>query len=147
MKKHWVAAILLAAIVLCGCTNPQQPNPPADNIDNGDKNEGGNQEEIAVCIYMIHNNLGAPCLRELEFLEGLKEKYTGLEVREIITNTADGYNRANKLAESYGWQIASVPVTFIGEGVIGGFSDSKAGEIENRIINCVKNGNCECREI
>lgn len=94
-----------------------------------------------VFIYMFWGDTCPVCARAKPFLEGLAEKYEGVELRfyEIYSNEP---NRAifEKMAAKYGFEPRAVPTIFIGDFNVVGFNDEIAGQIERTVQNCLANG-------
>lgn len=82
---------------------------------------------------------GCPhCERGKTFLSGLKTRYPEIEIREYEV----WHNRENamllvRLADVYGFKPSGVPVTFIGDRYIFGFSEQSAAEIESALQICM----------
>ncbi|MBN1941402.1 MAG: hypothetical protein JW772_04440 [Candidatus Diapherotrites archaeon] len=171
MEKKVIPLVVVLFVILAGCPEPPDtgqnndinsliPNntPDRNNDENGinanetpdnnknttDKNSGNITDEALLCLYFVHNNIGAPCLAEKEFLKEMQKKYPDLEVREIITGTAENNAKAYSLADIYGIELNFVPVTFIGDNAVVGFSESLEIEIEEKIKNCAE---CKCKKI
>lgn len=94
-----------------------------------------------VVIYMFWGTGCPHCKHEKPFLEGLKFKYPGLEVKSYEV----WFNEENKtlykrLADAYGSKGGSVPATFIGEKFWIGYSQEKSVEIEKQVKYCLEKG-------
>ncbi|MFA6255073.1 MAG: thioredoxin family protein [Patescibacteria group bacterium] len=94
-------------------------------------------------IYFFYNSGCSHCAAEKPFLATLVTKYPELTVKSYEVWT-DQENVAlfNQLAQAYGISANGVPITFIGESVVTGYStDEISGkEIEAKIKNCLDNG-------
>lgn len=84
---------------------------------------------------------GCPfCAKEKEFLKFMKKKYPELEIKDYEV----GYNiyarqLLQMLSKAYNINPSGVPVTFIGDSAIVGFTEKTATEIEKAIKHCIKN--------
>lgn len=86
---------------------------------------------------------GCPhCADEKPFLELMKKKYPELEVLSFeVWHSKNNAIKFQNLSSKYGLKATGVPVTFIGTKAIVGFSETLKKDIENAIIDCIKN-NC-----
>jgi len=75
---------------------------------------------------------GCPhCAEAKPFLEGLKEKYPGLEVRLYeVWHNEDNLKMMQQMAEQYGFTATGVPTTFIGDKYWVGFNEQIGAEWE-----------------
>lgn len=87
---------------------------------------------------------GCPyCAKEKIFLKSMQEKYSSLEIKdyELSYNPAS-WKLFQTISNAYKISPTGVPVTFIGEHAIVGFSEKTATQIEQAIKYCLKNS-CE----
>ena len=95
------------------------------------------QRERTVAIYFFEGT-GCPfCEKEKVFLEEMKSKYKGLQVKQFEV----WHNRGNavlmsEMMNAYGIKPQGVPVTFIGEKVFIGFSEQIKADMEYAIERC-----------
>ena len=100
-------------------------------------------EQNPVTVYFFYNSGCSHCTAEKPFLAGLLTKYPSLVVKSYeVWSNQENVELFNSLAKVYNTTSNSVPMTFIGEEVISGYStDEKSGkEIEEKIKNCLNNG-------
>ncbi len=82
--------------------------------------------------------LGCPhCVKEKPFLEEMKAKYQGLQVRDYEV----WYNKENalfleKMAKAYGLKAIGLPVTFVDSEAFVGFTDQSRSYLEDAIKSC-----------
>lgn len=82
---------------------------------------------------------GCPHCAELEeFLNGIKDKYVLNIISYEVYFNETNRQLAAEMAEQYGDSFRGVPMTFISDKVIMGFSDSISAEIESLIIKCAE---------
>jgi thiol-disulfide isomerase/thioredoxin len=94
-----------------------------------------------VTVHFFYGEGCPHCANEKPYLEQWEKKYPGVEV--IMYETY--YNQDNnilfqQMANKHNIQIQGVPTTFIGERNWVGFSTSMLSDMENYLINCLKNG-------
>jgi cytochrome c biogenesis protein CcdA/glutaredoxin len=85
---------------------------------------------------------GCPhCAKEEIFLQEMEDKYPTLKVHrfEVYFNDTDR-EMMQSMAAAYKTEVSGVPMTFIDDKVITGFSDAIGKNIENEIRSCVENG-------
>ncbi len=120
--------ILLAAVLYPAFTAAAQEATPT-------------VESQPVLIYMFWGDTCPVCARAKPFLEGLAEKYSGVELRfyEIYSNVP---NRAifEKMAAKYGFEPRAVPTIFIGDYNVTGYNDEIAVQIEQVVQGCLAKG-------
>jgi len=93
-------------------------------------------EEVIDIVYFY--GTGCPHCAKLEiFLEDIEEQYEVNIVSYEVYGNESNRELAIKMAEEYGDSFRGVPITFIGDSVFVGFSDSIGEEIEAKIISCV----------
>ena len=88
---------------------------------------------------------GCPhCAEAKPFLEGLKEKYPGMELRlyEVWYNE-DNLKMMQQMAEQYGFTATGVPTTFIGDKYWVGFSEQIGAEMETAIKELITGAGSE----
>lgn len=84
---------------------------------------------------------GCPfCAKEKEFLKFMKNKYPEIEIKDYEV----GYNiyarqLLQSISKAYNINPTGVPVTFIGDSAIIGFTENTATQIEKAIKHCIKN--------
>jgi len=131
-KKYILAPV---AIVLLLINAPAFANKASATIaapENVEKGEGGR-----VVVHMFWGELCARCEEEKQFLTDLKRKYTYLDVREYeVLHNEQNLALLTDLMKSFGRQPSGIPVTFIGDIVIAGFSKQQEQVIERKINNC-----------
>lgn len=94
----------------------------------------------SVILYFFWTE-GCPfCAKEKEFLKFMKSKYPELEIKDYEV----GYNiyarqLLQTLSKAYNINPSGVPITFIGDSAIVGFTENTANQIEKAIKHCVKN--------
>ncbi|MBR9691987.1 hypothetical protein GOV06_04315 [Candidatus Woesearchaeota archaeon] len=100
--------------------------------------EEGHREIVEVVYFY---GAGCPHCEKLEdFLGEMGEKYDlNVQGYEVYINRTNR-ELATRLAEEYGDSFRGVPITFIGDKLFMGFSDSIGREIESKIKLCL--GNC-----
>ncbi|NMB69471.1 MAG: thioredoxin family protein [Chloroflexi bacterium] len=78
---------------------------------------------------------GCPhCAEAKPFLEGLKEKYPGMELRLYeVWHNEDNLKMMQQMAEQYGFTATGVPTTFIGDKYWVGFNEQIGAEMEAAI--------------
>lgn len=87
---------------------------------------------------------GCPyCAKEKIFISNLKKKYPSLEIKDYEVS----YNPASiqllqTMSKAYNINPTGVPVTFVGNKALVGFSEKIASQIEKTIKYCLKN-TCE----
>ena len=85
---------------------------------------------------------GCPhCANMQEFLHSMQQKYPQLTVleREVYFDTGNA-RLFERVAAGYGVPIEGVPTVFVGDLVIGGFSEEMAARIEQGIRECIERG-------
>ncbi|MFH1780280.1 MAG: cytochrome c biogenesis protein CcdA [Candidatus Micrarchaeota archaeon] len=97
-------------------------------------------QEHATPIYVFHSTTCPHCIELLDFLDGIKDKYPSLEVKEFEIHEIANNNLFQQLTSAYGQEVSGVPVTFIGEKMIVGYATFMAPEVEGEITYCVENG-------
>ena len=100
--------------------------------------------ESKTVIYFFWGDGCPHCADEKPFLEALKQKYPGLEVKSYETwHNTDNAKLYTDMCSAYGIKPLGVPATFIGSSdpVIGYDKDSTTGaKIEALVKNCIANG-------
>ena len=133
MPKKFIlvpAAILLFIINALTFTDKTSSTSAApENVKNG---EGGR-----VIVHMFWGELCANCEEEKQFLADLKHKHVYLDVREYeVLHSKQNLELLTDLMKSFDRQASGVPVTFIGDSVIEGFSKQTEQVIGSKIDNC-----------
>ena len=133
MPKNYIlvpVAILLLLINTPGFASKASATIAAP--ENVGKGEGGR-----VIVNMFWGELCADCEEEKQFLADLKRKYTYLDVREYeVLRNERNLALLTDLMKSFDRQASGVPVTFIGDMVIEGFSKQQEQVIKRKINNC-----------
>lgn len=96
-----------------------------------------------VILYLFWGEGCPHCAKEKEFLSILKKKYPQLQIKDYEI----WYNPASRqllqtMSKAYKINPTGVPVTFIGNKALVGFSEKIANEIESIIKQCL-NSSCE----
>lgn len=115
----------------------QKPVPP--NIPKSDSStpEQSSEKVKSITIYYFWGQGCPHCKEEKPFLEEMKAKYRGLQVRDFEV----WYNKENallleKVAKAYSLKTVGVPVTFIGDEAFVGFTVRSKSDLENAIKSC-----------
>jgi cytochrome c biogenesis protein CcdA/glutaredoxin len=85
---------------------------------------------------------GCPhCANMKQFLESMQAKYPQLRVLEREVYFDAGNARLfERVAAGYGVPIEGVPTVFVGDRVIGGYSEQMAARVEQGIRDCIERG-------
>lgn len=85
---------------------------------------------------------GCPhCMREKPFLEQLKRRFPGIEVRAYeVWHNRENAELFNRMSKSYGVETSGVPTTFVNNRAFVGFSGEISVAIEREVTHCVKYG-------
>ena len=85
---------------------------------------------------------GCPhCANMREFLESMQAKYPPLRVLEREVYFDYGNARLfERVAAGYGVPIEGVPTVFVGDRVIGGYSEQMVAHVEQGILECIERG-------
>src|SRR5208282_4843323 len=133
MPKNYI--LVPVAILLLLINAPAFANKASATIaapENVKKGEGGR-----VIVHMFWGELCANCEEEKHFLADLKRKHTYLDVREYeVLHSKQNLALLTDLMKSFDRQASGVPVTFIGDSVIEGFSKQTEQVIKRKINNC-----------
>ena len=128
--------IALAAVVFSGCTLAGQ--------NNGQTDAGVSDPSTAgkAVVYFFWGEGCPHCTTQKPFLEEMKDKYSGLEVKEYETyKNPENAALFKQMAAAYGTRAQGVPSTFIGDGEpFVGFSESMKADMENKIKLCIEQG-------
>lgn len=94
-----------------------------------------------VVIYFFEGK-GCPfCEKERVFLNEIKSRYKGLEIKEYeVWHNRESAVFMSKMLNAYGFKPQGVPVTFIGEKVFIGFSEQIKADIKKTIDRCFSLG-------
>lgn len=125
-RTHVTCILLLIAVVGAGAGSTW-----ADTIAQG--------SAANVKLYFFWGNGCPHCEREKEFLSGLKEQHPGL----VVESYEVWQNRANagffsQMTEHAGIRSTGVPVTFIDNKVIVGFSEREKIAISSAVSACLR---------
>jgi thiol-disulfide isomerase/thioredoxin len=93
-----------------------------------------NAKENKVTLYLFHGDGCPHCAKEIEFLDGIKDKYKNLEIVKYEV----WYNEENSeflktVKSSYGVDNSYVPATIIGNTLITGYGSGTNSTIERAI--------------
>jgi len=94
-------------------------------------------------VYFFYNSGCSHCAAEKPYLADLAVKYPELIIKSYeVWTDQQNVKLFNQFAEAYGISANGVPITFIGESVVAGYStDEISGkEIEEKIKKCLDNG-------
>ncbi len=131
MKIVFLSAVLLLAIISFTL-------PKVSALEN----------ESKVILYLFWGNGCPHCAQMDRFLNGLEEKYPVFEVKkfEVYSNQT---NRElfESIAKAHHSKIQGVPTAFIDKKIFVGYSNEIGIELENRVIDCIKNGCVSPQEI
>ena len=125
MKKIGVISMLFILLFLAAC---QMQTPP----------EVENNEDTEVVIYEFYGK-GCPyCTKLNKWFNGVKPKYPALKVlqHEVYSNKTN-HAFFQQMSKAYGKNAGGVPVIFIGEKRIVGFSPKIGEQIEAEIQSCL----------
>jgi len=123
-KSYILASVLISILVLVSLTTAVV-----------------SAEESKVTMYFFWGDGCPHCTHEKPFLERLEQDYPQLEVKSYET----WYNRENAelfsdMSEAFGTRAGGVPTTFLDDKVWIGYSESIAGEIEDKVRYCIEHG-------
>lgn len=99
--------------------------------------EQSSESRKSVTIYFFWGQGCPHCVKEKPFLEEMKAKYQGLQVRDYEV----WYNKENalfleKMAKAYGLKAIGVPVTFVDGEAFVGFTDQSKSYLEDALKSC-----------
>ena len=99
--------------------------------------EQSSVDRKSLIIYFFWGQGCPHCVKEKPFLEEMKRKYQGLQVRDYEV----WYNKKNaifleKMAKAYGLKAIGVPVTFIGSEAFVGFTNQSKSYLQDAIKSC-----------
>lgn len=100
---------------------------------------GYSENKKSVILYFFWAD-GCPyCAEEKYFLSNLKKKYPSLEIKDYeVSHNPDARHLLQTISKAYNIIPLGVPVTFVGNKVLVGFSENIASQIEENIIYCLK---------
>ena len=131
--KAKLTLIFLSILLLTGCSGYEEPVVM-------DTSETKIEEQV-VHLWLFYNPSCSYCHKERSWLAQLKPKYPKLIVTEFdITASTQSNGLYYKMAAAYGAQTGSVPMTYIGDQVFNGFSQTLIEEMETYIQLCLENG-------
>ncbi len=94
-----------------------------------------------VAIYLFWGDGCPHCAAAKPFLQGLAERYEGVEIRSYeVWYVQENQELLKKMAAAYGFEPSAVPTIFIGDHYWVGYSDPIAGEIQKAVQACVDSG-------
>ena len=101
-------------------------------------------KEDHVVVYFFWANGCPHCANEKPFLEGLKLKYPGLEVKDFeITSSRANVNLLKKVGERLGVDVGGVPFTVVGEHYfIGWYDEETTGKSIEDAVSCTLSDGC-----
>lgn len=111
--------------------------------------QGGISGETKKVIVYFFWGDGCPhCAHEKQFLDVLKKKYPELEVKAYeVWHNQKNAELFVQMTKAAGIQASGVPITFIDNKVIIGFSGYKSREIEDKLKYCIEHGCIDPLEI
>lgn len=133
MKKILTIAIMLAIMILAGCSSS-----PGNTTGNAVADLNDDPEKVTVYFFWGD---GCPhCAEEKPFLEELEQKYPDLEVKMFETyQNPENRELMQTVAQAYGTEVQGIPTTFIGEEHWVGYSDNAGRQMEEKIKDCLEN--------
>lgn len=97
-----------------------------------------------IIIYFFWSEGCPHCKAEKVFLDKIKNKYPGLEIKSLdVRQNSENAMLFSQLSDAYGIKVKGVPTTFIGDSEpVAGFTNEKTSgrEIEDRIRFCSEQG-------
>ncbi len=113
----------------------------APNFVNAEENSEAEEgiKVFPVRIFLFHSVTCPHCHDELEFLEELQEEHSNIEIYEMeVSKDFKNKNLFSQAIDYYELNGGGVPVTVIGDEVIGGFGSAKTTgkKIEDRVLAC-----------
>lgn len=108
-------------------------------------NEAANFEsDKKLAIYFFWGDGCGHCAGQKTAMKAWAEKYPDIEIKTYETWGNDN-NRIifENLASAYGTAVQGVPMTFIGDKTWVGYADSYGVEMQAKIDECLKKGDCE----
>jgi len=90
--------------------------------------------EQKIYLNLFYSKSCPHCAAEQEFLGSIKDKYP-IEIKEYEISKKENRELLNNLIEEYQVETTSLPILFIGKGVVSGFinEETTGVEIENKI--------------
>ncbi len=103
---------------------------------------GSTKAQNKTTIYFFWGEGCPHCASQKEFIDQWEDKYPELEVKKINAwENEESAQLYEQMAKSYGIEARGVPATFIGDhDPIIGFAEYIAGDIEEKIVDCIENG-------
>ncbi|MGM5482667.1 MAG: glutaredoxin family protein [Nanobdellota archaeon] len=140
MKDFWIIGIMLALIVLVGCTSTSENKATGNFVGNTDDGTVTNDNSDKLTIYFFWGNGCPHCAEEKQFLEKIEEKYPELNIKSFeVYQHSENRDLLQELAQAYNTTFQGVPVTFIGEKHWVGFSEQMGTEMEEKAQDCLEN--------
>lgn len=100
------------------------------------------KEKKPVILYLFWAEGCPHCAKEKLFLSDLKKKYPLLQVKDYEISLPGSIVLLQTMSKAYNITPRGVPVTFIGNKALIGFSEKIASQIEEIVKHCLKN-TCE----
>ena len=96
--------------------------------------------ENKITLYLFHGDGCPHCAAEIEFLNGIKDKYDNLEiVKYEVWYNEENSEFLKKVKSSFDVDNSYVPTTIIGDTLFTGYGDTSGGKIERAIKYYSKN--------
>ncbi len=100
------------------------------------------KDKKPVILYLFWAEGCPHCAKEKIFLSDLKKKYPSLQIKDYEVSIPASIEFLKTLSKAYNITPTGVPVTFVGNKALIGFSEKIASQIEETIKYCLKN-TCE----
>ena len=93
-------------------------------------------------VYLFYGDGCPHCKEEREFLDGLKNKFSNLEIKSFeVYNNRENALLMKNVGEAFGAQTSGVPFLVIGDKYIVGYAENiTSTEIEEALNKCSENG-------
>ena len=125
MKRHLRFAILLLGTLVTSIQAPEQK--PAG--------------EKPVHLHMFHGTGCSYCDKLQTFLEDITPNHPSLVIHEYeVYGNDDNRTYLQEMAKTYNTTVTGVPMTFVGNDVIIGFSTANGSKLEKIITRCAQEG-------
>ena len=99
-----------------------------------------NAKENKVTLYLFHGDGCPHCAEEIEYLNGIKDRYKNLKiVKYEVWYNEENSSFLSKVKSSFGIDNPYVPTTVIGNTLITGYSSSTGNKIERAIKYYLEN--------
>jgi len=98
-------------------------------------------EQKPVHLHMFHGTGCSYCDKLQVFLEEIKPNHPSLVIHEYeVYGNDDNRTYLQEMAKAYNTDISGVPMTFVGNNVIIGFSSANGSKLEKIITRCAQDG-------